>query len=87
MGFEFNPADEDPHGECRHEIQRLKVILAEARRQLAEIVCTDGDDAGVILKSWESPTHYSETYNCLVYDHENFSELGNALVKLAETLR
>ena len=24
MGFEYNPADEDPHGECRHEIHRLQ---------------------------------------------------------------
>lgn len=26
MGFEFNPEDEDPHGECLHEIKRLKAI-------------------------------------------------------------
>lgn len=24
MSFDMNPADEDEHGECRHEIQRLK---------------------------------------------------------------
>lgn len=29
MGFEFNPADEDPHGECRYEIQRLKLLSSK----------------------------------------------------------
>jgi hypothetical protein len=24
MSFDMNPADEDPHGECRYEIQRLQ---------------------------------------------------------------
>lgn len=32
MTFDMNPADEDPHGECRHEIERLtgtnKTLLA-----------------------------------------------------------
>lgn len=35
MTFEFNPADEDPHGECRHEIQRLE---AENERLRVEMV-------------------------------------------------
>lgn len=29
MSFEFNPAEEDPHGECRHEIHRLEAINAD----------------------------------------------------------
>lgn len=27
MSFEDNPADDDPHGECRHEIWRLQELL------------------------------------------------------------
>lgn len=27
MTFEFNPADEDEHGECRHEIETLQAKL------------------------------------------------------------
>lgn len=29
MNFDMNPADEDPHGECRHEIHRLQEINKE----------------------------------------------------------
>jgi hypothetical protein len=36
MSFEFNPEDEDPHGECRHEIQRLKAINADLLNALRE---------------------------------------------------
>lgn len=34
MSFDMNPADEDEHGECRHEIERLNAELREARRLL-----------------------------------------------------
>ena len=27
MSFDMNQADEDPHGECRHEIERLREII------------------------------------------------------------
>lgn len=33
MGFEFNPEDEDPHGECRHEIQQLQALLGRVYRE------------------------------------------------------
>lgn len=29
MSFDMNPADEDPHGECRHEIKRLQALIVE----------------------------------------------------------
>ena len=60
--------------------QRIVLI----RQQLEEIVCPEGDDAGVILKSSESPTHVEEINGrrVMVYDNEYFSELGAALVKL-----
>lgn len=36
MTFEHNPSDEDPHGECRHEIQRLEAENAELKSQLVK---------------------------------------------------
>lgn len=38
MGFEFNPADEDEHGECGQEIKRLNAELTETRQALDESV-------------------------------------------------
>ena len=58
--------------------QRIKDI----RDSLEQIVVTDGEDAGVILKSSESPTEFCPALNGQVYIHEHFSELGDALVKL-----
>lgn len=59
--------------------QRIKAI----RDDLEEIVCTQGEDSGVILKSWESPTHTAVVsgVKCQVYDLEHFSELGDALIE------
>ncbi len=34
MSFEFNPADEDPHRECRHEIHRLQKALRKIDKRL-----------------------------------------------------
>lgn len=31
MGFEFNPADEDEHGLCRHEIEQLRAEIARLK--------------------------------------------------------
>jgi len=94
MGFEYNPEDEDPHGECRHEIHRLQKELASAnaklhvaRDKLSEIACTEGVDAGVVLLSHESPTDWNEHLKCHVYRHTYFSPLGDALVELAEILK
>lgn len=60
--------------------------LSEIVRKLDDIVVTSGIDKGVILKSWDSPTH-KEVVNgesLTVYDHENFSPLGDALIELYE---
>ena len=62
---------------------RLKRIT----EALAEIVESDGEDAGLILLSWDSPTRYDPDLKCQVYLHENFSPLGDALVKLAKLAR
>lgn len=63
---------------CMYAAQRLGVI----RKQIESIVCTEGCDRGVILLSSDSPTHYDTAAKCQVYDNENFSPLGDALVKL-----
>lgn len=83
-------ADElaDVHEDFRREGEAAKVVdelrrkLAAIRDALAEIVISEGEDAGVILLSDESPTHYDAEAKCQVYDHENFSPLGDALVSV-----
>lgn len=61
-----------------------EIALEERIQQIAEaleqIVCTEGEDAGVVLLSNEGPTHYSEALKCEVYDHDYFSPLGDALI-------
>mgnify|MGYP006908255373 CR=1 FL=1 len=52
------------------------------RSAIEEIVIPDGEDAGVILLSSESPTRYDPDLKRHVYLHENFSPLGDALVSL-----
>lgn len=32
MSFDMNPADEDEHGECRHEIERLRTTIEEQHK-------------------------------------------------------
>jgi len=56
--------------------------LAAIREKLKTIVETDGIDAGVIYLSWDSPTTYDPELKCQVYDHDYFSELGDALIAL-----
>lgn len=36
MSFEFNPADEDPHGECRHYIHRLEQTIRDIESLLLD---------------------------------------------------
>ena len=36
MSFDMNPLDEDPHGECRFEIERLTAENEELRRVLVQ---------------------------------------------------
>lgn len=61
-------------------------VLGEATRDLEKIVCTEGPDCGVILLSSASQTHYDPDVKCQVYDHENFSPLGDALIELHRNL-
>ena len=66
------------------ENAKLKEGLAAIRAKLAEIVCTEGCDAGVVMLSQDGPTH-PETHGgrpIQVYDHEYFSPLGDALMEI-----
>ncbi len=64
----------------------LRKRLASAIEKLETIVVPDGVDAGVIWLSQESPTHYDAELKGQVYEHENFSPLGDALVELHQIL-
>lgn len=64
-------------------------LLAACEAALADlerIVCIEGPDRGVIMLSGDSPTHYDHEAGCQVYEHENFSPLGDALIALHEQL-
>lgn len=37
MSFEYNPADEDEHALCRHEIESLRAENAALRDELARL--------------------------------------------------
>lgn len=72
----------------------LRSQLAEATRRLAaaegvlrEIVCTEPPDDGVVLLSNDGPCHWDAERKIDVYDHEHFSPLGDALMKLYRTLK
>lgn len=71
--------------------RRLCEHVAAAIKQVEAIVCTEGQDAGVIFKSWDSPTHIEMLGEpprpCTVYNLPYFSELGGALVELYRTLK
>ena len=56
MSFEFNPEDDDPHGECRHEIHRLKMLVQSARHLLMNAV----------VKVPGGPTDWTETKDCWI---------------------
>jgi len=77
------------HEDFRREGETAKVVddlrrrLAAIREALETIVISEGTDAGVILLSDDSPTHYDAAAKCQVYDRENFSPLGDALVAVA----
>lgn len=79
----------DVHEDFRREGEAAKVVddlrrkLAAIRDALDKIVVSEGQDAGVILLSSESPTHYDKAAGCSVYEHEFFSPLGDALVSVA----
>jgi hypothetical protein len=68
------------------EAERLRKIVEDAHKQLEGIVCHAGEDRGIVFLSNDSPTHYDPECKCQVYDHENFSPLGDALIALHNKL-
>jgi hypothetical protein len=68
------------------ELAATQRLLA-VRSKLQEIVETEGIDKGVVLLSHDGPTHWDEQAKCHVYEHENFSPLGDALIELYELAR
>lgn len=91
IAVQFGLLDElaDVHEDYRREGEAAQVVddlrrkLAAIRGALAQIVISEGEDAGVILVSSDSPTHYDAEAKCQVYEHEHFSPLGDALVSVA----
>jgi len=63
-------------------IDELENKIAVMRSAIEQIVCTHEDDRGVILLSSESPCSFDAMRNGWVYEHEHFSELGEAMVSL-----
>jgi hypothetical protein len=72
--------------ELQARVMELELERARIREALVKIVIPDGEDAGVILLSDESPTDWIEEHQCHVYRHAYFSPLGDALVALAKSL-
>lgn len=72
--------------ECIESRQDKTKILGEIADNLKEIVCTEGEDKGVVLLAQEAPTHIEKIggRNVTVYDLEHFSPLGEALIAVYE---
>lgn len=60
-------------------------MAGTSRAILEEIVCTEGEDTGLVLKDHSAPTEFDKELNCQVYVHEHFSELGDSLMHLWRT--
>lgn len=73
-------------GEAASTVDALRRQLSAVRDALDKIVVTEGQDAGVILLSAESPIHYDAKRKCQVYEYENFSPLGDALIALSKLI-
>lgn len=91
-GKYLRPTKETPIG--RGELPRewctnFRPLLsaAEPLAILETIVCTVPPDDGVVLLSNDGPSHYDSEAECVVYDHEHFSPLGDALIKLHDVLQ
>ncbi len=61
---------------------QLVNALKEIRTAIEKIVVVAGEDSGVILLSDDSPATLDKQSQLMVYDHEHFSPLGDALVAL-----
>jgi len=94
MSYDEQYPSDDPHLQCAFEIhtleQRIAVLEAQQRaavEMLEQIVATDETDRGVVLLSSEGSATFDPQLNCMVYDCEHFSPLGDALIALWEFLK
>lgn len=90
-GERFAPMGDNHHNAalcpyCGEPLRRLVADLRDAINLLENIVCTKEPDRGVVMLSNEGRTHYDAARHCQVYDHENFSPLGDALIALHDRL-
>jgi hypothetical protein len=60
------------------------IAMLQTKDRLGKIVCTEGDDKGVVLLSSDGPTKHDPKVNGQVYIHEHFSPLGDALIEAFE---
>ena len=67
------------------ENAKLRDRIDKADSHLYSIVEIGGSDQGVIYLSCEGTCHTEDGYR--VYDHDNFSELGDALIELHNLLK
>ncbi len=84
LGQKGMPASRQLLLDSAAEMALLRGRLAACRLMLEEIVCTEDDDAGVVLLSQDGPTHPERRGDrtIQVYDHMYFSPLGDALIAL-----
>jgi hypothetical protein len=72
-------------GLLQAENAKLRDRIDKADSHLYSIVEIGGSDQGVIYLSCEGTCHTED--GCRVYDHDNFSELGDALIELHNLLK
>lgn len=72
--------------ELQQRAEAAETRVAEAAKKLEAIVCVAEPDRGVVLLSYDGPTHCDPAAKCQVYDHQNFSPLGDALIELHDLL-
>jgi len=81
MATEVKPLQEQIK-QLESRISELEKMKSDVAALLEKMVCTEGIDAGVIFMDSQGVTKYDPKLNCHVYQHEHFSELGDALIGL-----
>ena len=73
-------------GPCVTRAKSDRTAVDKAKTILSRIVCTEGEDRGVVLLDNEGRTNWDEERQCHVYVNDNFSPLGDALIELWDAL-
>ena len=71
-----------PVGSVIRHVETLERTLSDVRKAIERIVCTEGEDAGVVLLSQDGVTHREviDGKTVHVYDLKYFSPLGEVLM-------